>query len=319
MSTAEKPRERRGAVSRYELLLRWASERGSGSWTSFREAHDWLFNSGQQTSRPVRATTTIHAMSTLGHLETDWDEGRWAIAPTSITILPNAGAHAIVTGARTLNWLGAFEEALAEGDYFSEPHQQDWGPDALFIAASDETAVEALAASLNVNYELCLSERLAKILPSLRDYLAISRSTPAAKGYGFERFNVHSHKWFRSERDAQPGLYRYDVWGRPEFRFVASDDSVYAVDQAIGVHAEIARNGENQIRYRRESVNGTLSVPFGAQLPVLQARTASLCTGLMPDLHGGEWHYPNVPEDTARAIAASLGQSLVIRQSEKRG
>jgi hypothetical protein len=303
--------ERRGRVSKYELLLRWASECGTGMWLEFRDAQDWLFNIGQHDRRQVRATTTIHAMSMLGHIEIDWDGGRWAVAPSALTILPNAGAHAVHTGARTHRLLGELEEASADGDYFAESHGQEWGPDALFVAASDEGAIEALAAELGVNYEVCVSERLAEMLPSLESYLALSKSTPAAKGYGIERFNVRFLNWERAEKDGEAGLYRYDVWGRPEYRFVSDDGTFYSVDWSLGVHAELARTRRREIRYEPESVNGTLRVPFAGQLPTLQARTAVLCTGLMPRLQDRRWHYPNVPRTTAEAIATSLGQALV--------
>jgi hypothetical protein len=303
--------DRRGTVSKYELLLRWASECGTGSWLEFREAHDWLFNTGQQEGKQVRATTTIHAMSMLGHLEIDWDVGQWAITPTALTILPNAGAHAILTGARSHGFLAHLAEAVATDEYFAESHRQDWGPDALFVAASDESAIEDLAERLRINYEVCVSERLTMMLPSLQSYLALSKSTPAAKGYGVERFNVRRLNWERVQDDRSAGLYRYDVWGRPVFRFVSDDGTFYSVDWALGVHAEVARAGKREVRYQPESVNGTLRVPFAAQLPALQARTAVLCTGLMPHLEDRRWHYPNVPRPTAEAIASSVGQRLI--------
>jgi hypothetical protein len=304
--------ERRGHASKYEVLLRWVSECGTGTWLGFRDAHDWLFNIGQQEGQQVRATTTIHALSMLGHIEINWDSGRWVVAPSALTILPNAGAHAVVTGARTHRMLGEFEQAAADSDYFAESHRQDWGPDALFVAASDEGAIEALAAKLGVNYEVCVSERLAEMLPSLESYLALSKSTPAARGYGVERFNVRFLNWERVQKDGEAGLYRYDVWGRPEYRFVSDDGMFYSVDWSLGVHAEVARSRRREIHYKPDSVNGTLRVPFAAQLPALQARTAALCTGLMPRLQDRKWQYANVPRATAEAIASSLGQALVV-------
>jgi hypothetical protein len=68
--------------------------------------------------------------------------------------------------------------------------------------------------------------------------------------------------------------------------------------------------GRNEIRYAPDAVNGTLIVPFRAQLPALHARCAVLCSGLMPRLDRWQWHYVNVPLDTARKIADSLGQQL---------
>jgi hypothetical protein len=305
------------APEKYELLLQWTSERGAGTWPQFRDAHDWLFNSGQQEGKQTKATTTIHGLSVLGHLEIDWDSGEWAVAPATLTILPNAGAHAVLCGARTRALLNAFTTATSASDLYSEAHPQEWGPNAIFVAAKDEDAVESLARRLGVTYELCVSERLAALLPPLDSYLELCRSTPAARGYGVERFDPRLLTFRRADTETGPGLYRYDLWGRPEFRFIADDGVYYKLDWALGVHAELRRCGKREIRYIPESVNGTLTVPFRAQLPALHARTAVLCSGLMPKLDNWKWHYPNVPLETATAIAHALGQELIIEPARR--
>lgn len=305
------------APEKYELLLDWISERGAGTWPQFRDAHDWLFNSGQQEGKQTKATTTIHGLSVLGHLEIDWDTGGWAVAPTTLTILPNAGAHAVLCGSRTRALLDAFATATSDSDLYSEAHAQEWGPNALFVAAKDEDAIELLARRLGVTYELCVSERLATVLPALDSYLELCTSTPAARGYGVERFDPRLLTFRRADTESGAGLYRYDLWGRPEFRFVSDDGVYYKVDWALGVHAELRRCGKREIRYMPESVNGTLTVPFRAQLPALHARTAVLCSGLMPKLDNWKWHYPNVPLDTATAIARALGQELIIEDARR--
>jgi hypothetical protein len=305
------------ASEKYELLLQWASERGFGTWSQFRDAHDWLFNAGQQEGKQTKATTTIHGFSVLGHLEIDWDNGTWAVAPSALTILPNAGAHAVLTGARSPHMVQAFTTATSDEDLYSESHVQNWGPNALFVAARDEVAVEALARRLGIAYELCVSERLAAMLPTLDSYLALCVSTPGARGYGVERLDPRLLIFGRAETDSGPGLYRYDLWGRPEFRFVADDGVYYKVDLALGVHAELRRCGKPEIRYTPDSVNGTLKVPFRAQLPALHARAAVLCSGLMPRLDNWKWHYPNVPLEAANAIAVAVGQALILEEPRR--
>src|SRR5688500_18196549 len=99
----------------YELLLEWASERGSGSWSSFRGAHDWVFNAGRHDEKQVKAATTMHAFQMLGHVESDWDGGIWSAAPPTLTILPRGGAHAVLAGARNpalIEALGRETDAL---------------------------------------------------------------------------------------------------------------------------------------------------------------------------------------------------------------
>ena len=44
---------------KYELLLHWASERGAGTWAEFRDAHDWLFNTGEPESPPSQNLSSV--------------------------------------------------------------------------------------------------------------------------------------------------------------------------------------------------------------------------------------------------------------------
>jgi hypothetical protein len=298
----------------YELLLRWASEVGAGSWSAFRNAHDWLFNAGRAEAEQVKATTTIHALSMLGHVEIDWENSRWAAAPAAITILPTAGAHAVLAGSRTRRMAQRFiATAMADdSDLFADEHLQDWGPNAIFVAAGSDEDVEALGRQLGIHYEVCVSDRLAALLPDLGSYLQLGISTPGAKGYGVERFHAEFMLFRNCESDEQPGFYRYDVPGRPEMRFVADDGNYYRVDRALGVYSELRRLGKMVMQYEPDSVNGTLFVPFRAQLPALHARAAVLCCGLMPLLVRGTWMWAfrNVPRQTAERIAASLSQTI---------
>ena len=47
------------------------------------------------------ASWAARTLATLGHLEIDWLDRNWAAAPTILTILPDAGAHALLIGSRT--------------------------------------------------------------------------------------------------------------------------------------------------------------------------------------------------------------------------
>jgi hypothetical protein len=298
-------------ATRHDLLLEWASERGSGSWEQFRRAHEWLFPAQ---TRPAWMTPgfTSRMLATLGHLEIDWQARRWSAAPPVLTLLPSAGAHALLTGGRTRALTDTLEAALEEHQdlYGLPPHPQELAPSAVMIACEDETHGEQLAAELGIRYEYSVSERLSEMLPALDDYLALTTSTPAAKGYGVASFNVQSLSWEDAESDARPGLYRYDVYGAPVFRLVDRDDRFYDVDLPVGVYAALSRWGANQLHYLCESVNGTLIVPLGAPLPTLQARAAALCSGIAPARRGRTLAYRNVPQLIAERIARSLDQTL---------
>src|SRR5205823_1228638 len=55
----------------YNLLLDWVSERASGSWRDFRNAHDWLSVEDAASYR-AKASTTALVLASLGHIEVDW-------------------------------------------------------------------------------------------------------------------------------------------------------------------------------------------------------------------------------------------------------
>jgi hypothetical protein len=294
-----------------DLLLEWASERGSGSWRQFRDAQEWILNAAaEDTWRPTPGFSA-RMLSTLGHIEVDWKSARWAAAPPLLTLLPAAGAHALLTGARTRALMERLGDASDVPSLYVSPLRQRLAPTALLIACEDETAIETLADALGISYEYSVSERLSQLLPELDSYLALAVSMPAASGYGVTRLAVDDLSWTDVESDRSPGLYCYEAYGRSVYRLVAGLDRIYDVDLAIGVWAALSRWGENRVQYREDAVNGTLVVPLGAPLPTLHARTAALCSGLAPSRVTGELWYRNVPRAIASRIARSLDQSLV--------
>jgi hypothetical protein len=298
----------------HDLLLEWVSERGEGSWQQLRDAHDWLFEATAP-GRGWRPTPgwSARMLSTLGHIEIDWHAGVWGASAPVLTLLPSAGAHALLTGGRTRALTDRLRQAAWDEahDVYLVEHPQQHAPTALLVAGEDEAAIEALAERLSIAYELSVSDRLSRALPSLDSYLALSHSTPAAGAFGVERFDVMVLEWSSTESDREPGFYRYDVVGRPAFRLLDNDGSVYDLDVATGVYAALSRWGENVLRYEPESVNGTLVVPPGAPLPTLHARTAALCSGLAATRRGRTLAYSNVPKPIAERVARSLDQTLV--------
>src|SRR5215211_5024343 len=172
----------------HDLLLEWMSERVQGSWSQLRSAHSWLFAAERTGWRPTPGFTA-RMLATLGHIEIDWAASRWAAAPPVLTILPSAGAHALLTGGRTRTLLDRLTAALDDSQrLFRITHEQRLAPSTIFIACQDERDIEDLARQLDVRYEYSVSDRLSQLLPDLDAYLQVARATPAARGYGVERF-----------------------------------------------------------------------------------------------------------------------------------
>jgi hypothetical protein len=295
-----------------DLLLEWVSERASGSWQQFRQAQDWILNTDvDERSWRVPPGFSARMLSTLGHIEVDWASARWAAAPPLLTLLPSAGAHALLTGARTRALIERLSDASDSPSLYVSSLRQRLAPTAVLIACENETNIEALAQALEIAYEYSVSERLSHLLPELDSYLALAPAMPAASGFGVTRLDLDRLRWADVESDRSPGLYCYDAYGRPLYRLVVSSEEVYDVDLATGAWAALSRWGENRLEYRTDAVNGTLIIPLGAPIPTLHARTAALCSGLAPARVEGALWYRNVPTPVARRIARSLDQTLV--------
>jgi hypothetical protein len=276
---------------KHELLLEWVSERGGGSWEIFKDAHAWLFGARATQGENVAPSRTMQSLSLLGHLEMDWSARSWSAAPPALTVLPSAGARALLTGSRTRALVRLLEQEAVEDrsiDVITARHRQEHAPDAFFIGAFDERDIERLADELRIAYEFCVSDRLSRLLPRLDSYLAGASESPPPRGFGIERFNSTVMRWVPAEDDQDAGLYRYDVYGRPQFRFREAD-RLRAVDMSVGIYAELRRRRSTCLEYSDEVINGTLSVPVNAPLPVLYARAAALCSGLMPALDAQRW------------------------------
>jgi hypothetical protein len=298
----------------HDLLLEWMSERGSGTWQHFRDAHAWI---GFQADREPweTASFTARQMSALGHIEVDWGTSRWSAAPPVLTVLPSAGAHALLTGGRTRALCDRLREELdCREDVYGLPAiEQTFSPSALLIASEDERAAQGLAEDLGVDFSHSVSSQLVEALSPLDSYLGLVRSTPAPSGYGVQAFDGAELTWVDVEDAFEPGLYRYQAPAGFSFRFLNGDGQAFAVDLAVGIYAELARSGERRrLKWFRNSLNGELEVPLRAPLPTLHARAATLCSGLSPQRRGRSLVYLNVPEGIAAAIGQALGQSLNV-------
>src|SRR5260370_29362438 len=77
----------------YDALLHWISERGQGSLTSFRRAHDWLKAGHPATAGAEHWTWTLESLQSLGHVEIDWSARRWQVAPSTIVTMVGGGGY----------------------------------------------------------------------------------------------------------------------------------------------------------------------------------------------------------------------------------
>lgn len=305
----------------YDLLLEWTSERGTGSISGFKAAHDWLSLAADDSTWRPKATTTALVMASLGHIEVDWTGRSWAATSAMLTILPSAGGHSLLTGGRTRTLMKRVWQTVEDANDVYVFEQAQEGPSAVFVAAEDETVVEQLATRLEIDYDFCVAERLSRVLPSLESTIALTNDSTPARGFGVWRLGIaidSDESWREVTSDTGPGLYKYDVWGRAEFRWVDAAGRHLPVDKFTGIYAELQRQSHQCLRLVLDGPNGELMVPAWAPLPALQARAAVLCSGLAPyfDRASRTRRYPNVPPRIARRIGRSLGQEVEVMVAE---
>lgn len=298
----------------FELLLEWASERGGGRIDLYRQTHDWLINRDRQ--RRLPPAVTLQTLSRLSHIEVDWRRGTWAAAPPVLTILPDAGGIALLTGARTRTLVQELDrETSPEVTMNVVWHRraQYEAPDAIYLSINDESDIEQLAERLRIAYEYSVADRLSRALPHMESILEIARSTPPPGGFEVMTLAIENLKWHGVQSLSGAGLYEFILPGRSEYRFY-DGDTFYATDRPTGIYAELRRQDRHVLVYKPEPRNGSLIVPLDAPLPVLQARAAAMCSGLdaAPIFSDRIRRFVNVPLVVARRIAASLGQELHV-------
>jgi hypothetical protein len=309
-----------------DLLLAWLSEKGRGTWTELKEAHDWL-ERRNGVAEP-RAWITARDLSALGHLEISWEDGgSWAVAPTVLTLLPGAG-RALLTGARTRalytppderapeeEWgEGKLVDAVNELDLWLDPWTQHDGPTTVTIAVNYSWQAEQLAARLGIPYTFRVGEQLGRMLPPLAAFQRTWRRGELLRGLDAERFDPSTCLW--DPIDTEPtdyGLYRCRTYNRMIFA-LHSPTGWVRVPPEPAVYEVLRWDGTQVLEY--DDVRQELMVPSTASLPLLAARSATLCSGRVPRRtpQSGGWArvtYVNVPPPVAERIASSLNQELI--------
>lgn len=300
-------------TEKYDLLLRFLSEKGAGTWRDFKGAFDWIWG---PTDRPAeKAWIAARDLAALGHIEIAWDQGaRWCAAPPLITMLPRSGGRAFVTGART-DFLGAALERVAEerGLWIDRCGVQ-LGPETLLLASASHLDAEGFASDIGVGYTYSVADQISALLPELGDYMdgfAVGETLPA--GFEAERFDPMTQHWDATTDTEQRGLYRTRTFHGQVFALLDATSRWRRPVREFGIY-EVLRWESNDVLSFSEK-RGELLVPVGAPLPALHARAASLCSGRLPRFQTRRHEtpvlvYDNIPPAVATRIARSLSQEL---------
>jgi hypothetical protein len=289
-----------------EDMLRWASERGSGTWGLFRDTAAYALTSRGHNLRPWVIATRL---SSLGHLDVDWEQGLWSVSGPCLVLSQGLGNCGYLTGWRTSLLMQRFNEASDDLDLYPFSIGQGYNPSAFFLKAADPSALQAAAERLDAYLVVDPASQLAdRVDLGAVDVLA----SPPPVDEDLELFDATSLGWESVAGRDVDGLYRSEIYGRAVFR-VRRDGDWFVSDRATG-QILMLNERDDVIRWRPASGDlrtpRAVIVPRSISLPEVAERAFVSASGLLPEIQGADAVYRNVTRDVARRVAENLGLEL---------
>ncbi|MCY3960278.1 MAG: hypothetical protein OXG34_01235 [bacterium] len=292
-----------------DIMLRWVSELETGTWAQFRQAAATCLAASDELAN---ASTLARRMSSLGHLDIDWEAGRWSVAPPVVVVARGMGMCAYLAGWRT-GWLESrFERATDNLNIFPLEQPQNGAPVAKYAKCGNIEAIEELARDLYVGVVWDPSAQLADMVSLPR----VSDLPFAATPFGedeVEMLDPQTGRFSKVTTTTAEGLYTYEVNGRPAYR-LHIDDDWRVVDRATGMLQVL--QGSPLMCWHKASADLTsaraVAVPVWLALPPVAERSLVSATGLLPIRQGERRVFRNVSRDVAQRISDALGIVLDI-------
>ena len=312
----------------YDLLLQWASERGEGSLTAFRQAYEWL---AQAEADTYRWTWVLQSLQALGHLEVDWPARRWEVAPPTIATAVGGGGYAILCGARPGWFLRRLERLdtdpdlayLAPSIVLERPVPQDRGPSLRLVTIDEEEEAAEVCVGLGVQYSPFAADQLLRLLPRITLLIQAGARTetdlpggvfPTRMGAGEAGKPLFED--MATPQELTPGAYCIALFDTKRYFFVHNDGRAFESGRGEVVYMELCRRGQSIVRWDEPS--RALLVPARFQLPQLYERAAVLRTGLLPTAWTDErsratyLRYRNIDRSFASLLSRQLFQRLEV-------
>jgi hypothetical protein len=313
----------------YDELLQWVSERGEGSLTAFRQAHDWLATANGHSQH---WTWTLQSFQSLGHLEVDWQARRWEVAPSTIATIVSGGGYALLCGARPGWFLRRLDcldsdpalSHLADSIVLERPVPQDHGPSLRLVTLAEEKDAAEVCKGLGVAYSPFAADELLRLLPDLTQFLRVGRRTdrdlpggvlPTRMGSGEPGQPLFAE--MIEPNDITPGAYCMALFDTRRHFYVHGRDDIFEAGRGEVIYAELRRRGCHVLRWDQR--DRSLLVPSRFRLPQLYERAAVLRTGLLPGAEpdpatspGLVFRYRNVDLRFAQFLGKQLGQIVTV-------
>ena len=282
-------------MSGHDELLEWASELGSGSWSTWREACAYL---------GVGSSSAARKLAALGHIEFDWIDNRFGVAPPAAVLTLHSSGCLLLTGARRRGLRSRLEALYEDGDYSVDlraPVAQRNGPETWLVEA-DLDEMGRFCGDAGFALEIDSGHRMLDALPvaSLASCGEEERPDP--------RFPRSWHNPRIGQLQTNVDTSTDGLWWVEEYRhhvaFVRSDGDWFRLNtREYGPY--LAYPERSFITYK--SALAELSVDNQAPLPPLIARAATLQSGRLAKADGPSRHsYVNIDEQLAETIQEKL-------------
>lgn len=310
-----------------DLILEWCSVKGEGTRHGFDEACKVVLGDA---TRPARL---LHELELCGHVEVDWVRtGRWSINPPVLSQIEGAGGNAVLIGARSRSTIAALArlDAVEKFAAFTQVQQGVASPTAVFVAATSVESLGAAASAIGATAKTTVRLEYKDALLTLDDAIAAGADEYTASGIQARRLNVSTFRFEPCEirfGTWRPGCYEQMSYGLRRYLYVDDDGALHNLERWLAVHAEINRS-------RRRGVNVAVPLSWApkseslfcdarAQLPIMWARAAVMCSGLLPIRHvAPDGHhvdeYRGVLASTYNTIRKTLGYPSQLAAPEKK-
>jgi hypothetical protein len=298
-------------------LLTWASEAGSGSWSSLRDTAAYLSRVHEAVDRPWYLAAPL---SDLGHIDISWTNQRWSVAPPALAIARGTGFCAYLVGSRPKRMAERFLAAADELDVYPFEIAQGNAPNAVFAKCAGVDAAMGVAERLKVPLLFDPSTALAEAV-AVVDTASLELGAPPPMEDTLEVFKCDANRWVPTDDRVAHGLYRTDLYGRNIYRLHRGDEW-FKVDRAIG-QLLVLRDTAGLLRWSPPSrdwrIPSALEVPSWLALPQLAERAAVAASGLLPIRSQGKRLFRNVTRIVASIVSERLGVQLSVSPSPSSG
>ena len=305
-SSGGDPADAREIDSRFEadldLILDALIATGGGSWQSLNQL---IRYSSLEQWEPLEAARNL---SSLGYIDLELDHRslrprRWCTTPTTLAVLPD-GRSAFITGVRSDRLLDAVDTEARQLGGSTFRHPLSGRPALVQVHGLRDDGYEVLAARTGIVCARDTPQRIAQMLPSIRDVYRQRPELYVPRDASIERFDFDANSWKNVARLEQAGAYR--ITADTRHYAALADDGLRECDNSVAKHVGAAATGRDIVSYH--AADQTLTCLLGARPPGIYERPLVLCTGELPrSLSNGTSVYEGVTAEVAAWLGWTLG------------